>query len=69
MLIRSGDNQRSLGLGQLAGLALQAHLALLCKNVPEEALDYRAASTLLVAQVYLSNFYSWDLDISTRGGG
>ena len=47
----------------------QAHLALLCKNVPEEALDYRAASTLLVAQVYLSNFYSWDLDISTRGGG
>ena len=48
---------------------LQAHLALLCKNVSEEALDYRAASTLLVAQVYLSNFYSWDLDISTRGGG
>jgi len=48
---------------------LQAHLALLCKNVPEEALDYRSASTLLVAQVYLSNFYSWDLDISTRGGG
>ena len=44
----------------------QAHLALLCKNLSADSLDYRAASTLLVAQVYLFNFYSWDVDVSTR---
>jgi hypothetical protein len=37
--------------------------------VPQAEFDFRKASTLLVAHVYLSNFYAWDVDVSDTGGG
>ena len=41
---------------------LMSHLALLCKNLDGKAMEYREASTLLVAQTYLISFFPWDLD-------
>lgn len=45
---------------------LQAHLAMLASTLPPSELDFRAVSTLLVAQVYLANFYAWDVDVDAR---
>lgn len=40
-----------------------AHLALLFQNTPEHALDTRACSWLLAAQVFLTHNFEWDTEL------
>ena len=44
-----------------------AHLAYLCRHVRGHELNFRHVSTLLVAQSYLSNFFTWAVDAPRHG--
>ena len=69
MVIERWGNKALGARDSAAACVLQAHLALLCKNVTAASLDYRAVSTLMVAQVYLTNFYAWDVDATPHHHG